>query len=218
MTGVVAVRREREETTHPEAASSAPRPRLRSLTVWPWLVVLAFTGCFHLYRGAPIDGVVYLLVALALALDASGVLPTVSRASSPAARPLVLIPAAALCGVVLVFAPRHSVADGIVVVAIGATVLALAWPDRSPASGTGAELDGRALRRSAVLWATASILGCLWELGAFFLGQSSPTAEYDFPPLSTLVGPLLDEPLGRAVLVTLWLLGGFALLRRGVRR
>lgn len=194
--------------------------RLTSFGVWPWLVVLAFTGCFHLYRNAPIDGVVYLLVGLALTLDALGVLPVVRRTAARAGHPLVLIPAAAACGIVLVFAPRHSIADGIVVTAIGATVLVLAWPDPAPGrprDEAGGE-DARLLRRSAALWASAGILGCLWELGAFFLGRSSPTAEYDFPPLSTLVGPLLDEPLGRAVLVALWLLGGWALLRRGERR
>lgn len=212
---MIGVRHQGEVTRHTTRLPvSGPRLRLASVRVWPWLVILVFTGSFHLYRGAPFDGAVYLLVALALTLDASGVFPVMRRVAARRRHPLILIPAALLCWIVLVFTPRHGIADGVVVVAIGATVLMLAWPDPAP-GGAPDHGDRRLLTRSAVLWATAGILGCLWELGAFFLGQASPTAAFDFPPLSTLVGPLLDEPLGRSVLVTLWLVGGFALLRRG---
>jgi len=45
----------------------------------------------------------------------------------------------------------------------------------------------------------------------------SPAAEFEHPPLSDLIEPLVANPFGRAACAALWLLAGAALLRRGRR-
>jgi hypothetical protein len=107
----------------------------------------------------------------------------------------------------------------VIVVGIGLSIIPFAWPNHASSSTDASvarpDTPSRAIKRAAVLWSILGVSLCLWELGSFFLGMPSPTAEYAHPPLSDLIGPLLDDPFGRAVGAALWLLGGAALLRRG---
>jgi hypothetical protein len=178
----------------------------------PWIAILALTAFFQFLRGAPVDGVIFLAVALALVADATGLLrrlplrPHVVRRATTVVVVIVL-------AVLLTALPRYSVADGVIVAAVGVTALLLAWPGDDRARDRPQARAG--VRRAAMLWATLGVLTCLWEVTMFFLGMPSPEAEYAHPPLSDLVGPLLDNPVLRFLLVVAWLAGGAALLRRG---
>lgn len=221
------------------ATADARLARLRTHTfayyVAPWVAILLIASGFHFYRRAPIDGTIYLLVAMGLLADAAGLLAKVGRTPIrlPPRGPLVV--AAVVLGVPLAITPRYGITDVIVISAIGIGVLVATWPvlpathaDSSarepsstlpPAAGPAPRTASRkATRLAAQLWAGIGILVCLWELSAFFLGQGSPESEYAFPPLSDLVGPMLDSLVGRVLLVAAWLAGGIALLNRGRSR
>lgn len=173
----------------------------------PWTAVLVATGVFHLFRGAPIDGVLFLGVAAVLVADALGWL-RVHGTVQP--RLGWLLGVAAVLGTLMVLAPRHGVVEGLVVSAIGLCVLLVTWnPPREPRPRTVA------LRRSAILFTTAGVLGCLWEVSAFLLGLPSEAAKLDHPSVSLLLDPFLDTIEGRIVFTALWLLVGIWLLRRG---
>lgn len=189
------------------------RARTRSIAIGliaPWTAILIVTAAFHASRGALIDALVFFAVAVALILDAE-----LYRRARPAIRlpPMpVTIAVAALLGAVLALSPRRGLLDGLILVAIGITVLPIAW---SPPSAHSAHSSSpNAIRRAAIAWSSVGVFGCLWELSAFWLGLPSDQARWDHPAVSHLVDPVLEEPAGRAVFVALWLAAGIALLAR----
>lgn len=177
----------------------------------PWTLILVITGLFQLFRGAPIDAAFFLAVAALLLTDAAGWL----RLSGPARpRTAWLLLAAIPLAVALVIAPRHGVAEGLIVSAIGLTVLIFAWssPDATARSMSPA------VRRAAILWGVVGVVCCLWEVASFLLGLPSPEAAIAHPSISELFDPLLNGLDGRAIFTVLWLLLGVALLRGRERR
>jgi hypothetical protein len=205
------------ENLGPDARANSARIRSRTLRDAPWIGILALTSGFQFFRGAPADGVVFAAAAAALIVDLTGALRFARTARQPPR--VVAFSVGVVIVALLTLLPRYSFADGAIVVGIGLSVIPFAWPNHassSPdASVAHADQPSRAIKRAAILWSILGVSLCLWELGSFFLGMPSPTAEYAHPPLSDLIGPLLDDPFGRAVCAALWLLGGAALLRRG---
>jgi hypothetical protein len=182
--------------------------------VSPWTIILIITGCFHLFRGAIADGVIFLAVAVALIADAAGLFGF-GRAPAPCRPPrVVLAVAAAVVGVPLLLAPLFGIVDLFVLLAVGVVTLMIAWPDTSLASEDSDAARAPARRRAAVLWAWVALAFCIWELAAYLLGRPSVAAEYAFPAMSDLVDPAVASPSWRVILVAGWLAGGAALLRR----
>lgn len=176
----------------------------------PWTVILVLTGLFQLYRGAPVDAAFFLVVAAVLVADEFG-LVVLPRVGIP--RLWMLAAAAVVLGTLMVLAPRHGVVEGLVVSAIGLTVLLFAWPDQGPSGSTRAPL-----RTAAILWSVVAVAACLVEVTSFLLGVPSEEAKFAHPSVSLLLDPALDTIEGRAVFTALWLVIGIALLRRGRQR
>jgi hypothetical protein len=187
----------------------------------PWTLILIITGLFQLFRGAPVDAAFFLCIAALLLADALGWL----RMSGPVRpRAAWLLAAGIPLAIALVLAPRHGVVEGIIVSAIGLTVLVLAWG--APAGPAGTTTKGTstprtsmspAVRRAAILWSIVGVVCCLWEVTSFLLGLPSPAAANAHPSISELFDPILNTVEGRAVFTVLWLLLGVALVRRGAR-
>lgn len=193
--------------------------RLR--TNLPWIAILGLTSGFQFFRGAPTDGMVFGIAGLVLVADIFGLMSFV-RIPSPRPRGGVTLTVGIVLTLLLTLLPRYSVTDGILLVGIGLTLVPFVWAE--PPARMQHERDGEddtrsrwrpTLRRSAVLWSCLVVVFCLRELGSFFLAMPSPQAEFDHPPLSDLLDPLMDNPFGRFAAVALWLLLGAALLRRG---
>lgn len=186
-----------------------------------WIGILALTSGFQFFRGAPMDGMVFGVAGLLLVADVFGLLSFVPILS-PRPRRDVTVVAGVVLTALLTLLPRYSVADGIILVAIGLTLVPFVWAE-PPArmkheadepNGTRAPWRP-ALRRAALLWLCLVVVFCLRELGSFFLSMPSPTAEFDHPPLSDLVDPIMDNPIGKFAGIALWLMLGASLLRRG---
>ncbi len=176
----------------------------------PWTVILVLTGLFQLFRGAPIDAALFLGVAAVLIADEFG-LVVLPRVATP--RLWVLAVAATLLGTLMVLAPRHSLVEGLIVSAIGLSVLLLAWPDHGGSSAARAPL-----RRAAILWSAVGVTAALIEVTSFVLGIPSEEAKFAHPSISLLLDPALDTIEGRVLFTALWLVAGIALLRRGHQR
>lgn len=191
------------------AREAGPRTLLRRLAR-PWTVILVATGLFQVFRGAPIDGAFFLVVAAVLVADEFGfvALPGVA-----APRRWVLGVAAAVLGTLMVLAPRHGLIEGLVVSAIGLSVLLFAWPDHG-----GTTAAQTPLRRAGILWSVVAVTVAVVELVSFLLGVPSAAAKFAHPSISLLLDPALDTIEGRIVFSALWLVVGIALLRRGRRR
>jgi hypothetical protein len=192
-------------------SDSAARRRV-SWPVAAWVAILILTGGFQIYRGAPVDGAVFLAMAGALILDLAGILPEPRTTEWRPSR-IILIGVLGAAAVVLALTPRHGIGDGIAIAISGILVFLVAWPQR--AAPAGSAWTPR-MRRTATLWAGVGIAICLWELTMFFLGAY--VDRNAFPALSDLLDPLLDQPIGRILFAAGWLVGGVALLRRGQGR
>jgi hypothetical protein len=206
---------------------------------WWWIAILVLCGSFQVFRGAPIDGVFFLAAAVALTADAAGWLATVDRYPLPHLHVAAQVVLGTIAVVIIAVVPQFDVVDLVVVSVIAATTLIVGWRDDgarlvvgtgdSGGTGSSGSSDGtgasgsrrpsltRPVRRSAILWAGAGVFLCLWELASFFLAMPSAAAEFDHPPLSDLVDPIVANPFGRALCAALWLLAGAALLKRGRR-
>lgn len=200
--------------------------RHRLALTWPWAAILLITSGFQFGRGAPIDGIVFAGVSIALLLDAA-VGPGLRRRQSvsnvrrparlrlrlptdPFPRRLTVVVGAAAAAIVG-FAPSFAPITGALVVLCGVLAMSIAWPhDRAMHP-----LDA-ASGRSAGIWAVLVIALCAWEVVNFFLGLGSAHADWEHPALSDLLAPLLAQPPLRAVGFAIWLLSGAALLRRGL--
>ena len=180
------------------------------LTIAAWITILIFTGSFQLYRQAYPDAAVFLALAVALIVGETGVLRRLDGKLLRPRRILVAIVVAA-DALVLVFTPRHGPADGIALAVSGVLVFLVAWPDEPPRE---TEPWTPRLTRAAIAWAILGIAFCIWELGMYFLGYGAE-GRTDFPALSDILDPVLNNPIGRAIGAAAWLAGGVALLRRG---
>jgi hypothetical protein len=196
-------------------ATRARRSTRVKVTILAWIAILILTGVFQFfYRGAIADGVVFTAMAAVLVVGETGILGRFDRWRWQPRRILVII-ALAIAAVVLVFTPRHGLADGVVIIASGLAVFIVAWPNPW-ASESEPDAWSIRLTRSAVAWAILGIAFCAWELTTYFLGLTA-TGRAEYPALSDLINPILNNPIGRLLGVAAWLAGGVALARRGRR-
>lgn len=176
----------------------------------PWTFILVVTGLFQVFRGAPVDGAFFLGIAVLLVADAFG-LVTIPGRRMP--RRAVMFGSAVIVGTLMVLAPRHGFVEGLIVSAVGLSVLIFAWPNPETTSPAVSPL-----RRAAIVWSILGVALALWELTSFILGLPSPEAAFRHPSISLLLDPVLDTLEGRIGFTTLWLISGIALLRRGRER
>lgn len=180
-----------------------------------WIGVLVITAVFHAVRGAPVDSAIYVAGAAVLTLDALGWLRVPLRmpvTRDTVSRRVLAGTLIAVASLTLGFTPLYSPADTAIVVGLGVLLLPVAWADRTRAE---AGPPASAVRRAAILWSIVIVAGCLWEIGVFFLGRDLSGSTTAYPALSDLLDPVLAWPPARVLLVACWLLGGYALLRRG---
>jgi hypothetical protein len=214
-----------ERNVRARAAQRFSAARLRAVAS-PWTVILILTGGFQYYRGAPVDGTIFIALAAALVLDALGLIPLDAVHARRPARSLVFV-IALVFTTLLVLAPPNGLIDQLTLAIIGLAALAVAWPESAPEAvrasvpgspaqrSEGTHRRSSAFTRAAVLWAALGVAVCVWEMVAFFMGPVNTPAAFAHPTLSSLFEPLVGWPPGRFVFVSVWLLGGAALLRRG---
>jgi hypothetical protein len=181
----------------------------RRRTPWPpWahpaILILLITGCFHVYRGAPVDGVVFLGVGCWLAVTETRTPADVVDEHAPPWPPHAAIWCLLLVTAVLTPAPRYGLVDVTVVGLLGTAVVLLA--------ATRADSAPPARRGVAWPYVVVGLVAALNELTAYLL-ETSPAAELRHPAFSDLMDPVFDWPPTRGLLVVVWLAGGLWLLR-----
>lgn len=211
---------------HHTGEAAADRPGARAAAVFgaarnPVVLILLAIAFFTSISGKPVDGVLMLTVAVALAWDhARAALGRAPGAELPAARvPVasrrrVLVVAALVVGGAAYAAVvgsfiRYSWPATAGIVALGTVVVLLGWhgplrirpAENLPAVGTAA-------------WAVAGIAGCLWELATLLMQPDLTTGSYAHPTISTLTDPLLAGWPGRSVVLAAWLALGWFLAER----
>lgn len=180
-----------------------------SLSAVLWICILAIMAGFQTWRGAYVDGILFFSLVTMLVIDRlTGGRLIILKKPIIAPKVLTLAITGAL-GVILVLAPRHSWIDLAAFIAIGVTVLIVAWepaPERL-------ERPKVAMLRSMWFWSMAAVVLCLWEATAFVLSVTMPNGYMYFPTISVLLDPIVENLGGRGVFVGLWLAAGYGLLR-----
>jgi hypothetical protein len=226
----------RTDRTAPAGAVVATRPTESKWLSIPWIAILFITATFHFYRGVPIDGWMFLILAVALTADlvrkARTPRTAVATSAGVPSRARVwmlggmLVAVMVLVWAVLLLAPAASIGVPAVVGMVGIVMLLIAWPDPpSTVAREGGERTGTPpaagqaprMRRATYWWAGVVLFLCLWELSTYFIDRFAPTDEGTYPPLTDLLAPLFAEGSSRWLMTALWLAACAALLRQ-VRR
>ncbi|MGA8247868.1 MAG: hypothetical protein WB797_13275 [Nocardioides sp.] len=180
----------------------------RRRTPWPpWahpaIVIVVITGWFHLYRGAPVDGVVFLGVGCWLAVtEARAPAPVVDELAVAGPRRSSVRTLVAVAGV-LTLAPRYGSVDVMVVGLLGIAAVLLA--------ATRGDVAPPVRRGPAWPYAVVGLVAALNELTAYLL-ETSPAADWRHPAFSDVMNPVFAWAPTRGLLVLVWLAGGLWLL------
>ncbi|MEY4532696.1 MAG: hypothetical protein RI926_465 [Actinomycetota bacterium] len=184
------------------------RPRW-SLSAILWICVLAIMAGFQTWRGAYVDGILFFSLSAMLVIDRLTAGKIVILKKHVVAPKVVTLGITGVLGLVLVLAPRHSWIDLVAFIAIGVTLLIVAWepaPER-------VKRPQQAMLRSMWFWSMAAVALCVWEATAFILSVTVPNGYMYFPTISVLLDPFVESLGGRMVFVGLWLAAGYGLLR-----
>jgi hypothetical protein len=184
---------------------------LKFLKQWgitnPWVWVYLVTTSLQVFRGSPIDTLIFGGSTLLVWLDAAGFFKRNLR-ERPRVRNSLIAVVMLVLGIALSFFPRHTYVHGAIMIAILPVALYLVWHrDRGPK-----EKPDRVMVRTKAIWMVLCLLLCVWEFSANILGQLENSL-YTHPTISVLIDPFLDATVGQTVFVVLWLFLGVGLLR-----
>lgn len=174
-----------------------------------WMSVLTIMATFQTWRGAYVDGILFYAIVAMLVIDRLTGGRIVLMKKPVVAPKVVTLGITGVLGAVLVLAPRHSWIDLVAFIAIGVTVLIVAWEPYE----VRVKRPRHALIRSVWFWSLAAVAICLWEATAFVLSVTMPGGNENFPTISVLLDPFVENQWGRMVFVGLWLAAGYGLLR-----
>lgn len=182
-------------------------------TFSPWIILLAVIAWWHSWRGVEADVWIHGVVAAILFLDAFGLnLIKPHRRRMLSARSGYVLAAALF--IPLTFTPRHGVVDKVVLGILAAFCLYYVWTDDNVTNQREIPL----LRHTNKVWWYVIVAFLIVECSAFMLASSDHGNDEMYPALSVLLNPFLNETFSRGILVALWLLLGFKLLRIPVRK
>ncbi|HEV2777767.1 MAG TPA: hypothetical protein VGX25_00045 [Actinophytocola sp.] len=182
------------------------------------ILIMLVAGLVHFARGAPVDGVIFVSIALGLMVaglrDRGDPRPRSRRERGVGSgeRPAVgwVLLAAVGCvgyGVMVGGWVPASVPVKVAVALPGLAILPLAWrvgsASTAPRPGAG-----------RWVWAAVMVAVCLWELNSFLRQPDPRTASYDHPTLSVVLTPLFEAREVRSALLVGWLAVGLWLAWR----
>jgi hypothetical protein len=173
----------------------------------PWVWVYLVTTSLQVFRGSPIDTLIFGGSTLVVWLDAAGFFKKSLHERPKIGNALIAVVMLVLA-LSLSFFPRHTYLHGGIMIAILPFALYLVWHrDRGPK-----EKADPVMVRTKATWMVLSLLLCIWEFSANILGQLENSL-YTHPTISVLIDPFLDNTIGQTVFVVLWLFLGVGLLR-----
>ena len=165
----------------------------------PWLPYFLVTFVFQIIRGSVVDSVIFGLASLLLFADWKRLIPW-ELPERPKYRRWMIVLGMVGSALVLYLSPRASLADIGLLIALAPISLALVfYRDHGPMPK-----DTPAMRRSVRLWLVVMVSMALFEMFAF-IWASAYKDEKSFPTISYLVGPILDNNIGRTIFLVIWL-------------
>ena len=178
----------------------------------PWLPYLLTTFVFQVIRGAVGDSIIFGLACLLLILDWKRMLPW-ELPERPNYKKRWVVVGLVLAALILFFAPRASIFDIVLLLAIAPTALTLVYyRDHGPLPA-----DTPALKLSVRIWVLIIVAMALFDLFAYIWANVFKD-DKNFPTVSILMEPVLANPIGRTFFLMLWMLAGAYILGMWRRR
>ncbi len=170
-----------------------------------WLVVFLGGAVFQFWRGASIDTLVYVSVALLVIVAVQERFPTPEFSATRFTTAALTLLVSTL---VFILFPIHSWPTAIFYVLLVPVLLRIIWkkesePSQSPTS---------ALRRSSKIWFVIGSLTCICELGNYFASDFT-NDDKSYPTLTVLVDPFVADNVGKVIFVIVWMAIGVGLFR-----
>lgn len=182
--------------------------KLRSAALW--LVVFICGAAFQLWRGSPIDTIVYTAAALLVLLAVQKRFRTPEYDATQftiAASPLLLFTS------VFIFFPIHSW----IVAACYLLLVPVLWRIFWQGETMPLPRSTNAARRSSVIWFALGSLTCVCELGNYFASEITHD-DKSFPTLTVLVDPIVANSWGKVAFVVVWAGIGAGLMRVSTKK
>ena len=183
----------------------------------PIVAILVLVSLFTVLSGKPLDGLLLVTVATALAWDAGMARQPAQqgawrlRSRPPRLRVVAVGSAAAVIYALTVGSfTRYSWPATAGVVGLGASVVVVGWggPSRQR------PIPAKFARIGAFTWGFLFVGASLWELAALLMQPNIETSSYAHPTISTLTDPLLASAPGRAIALLGWIALGAYLVER----
>ncbi|KAA1422840.1 hypothetical protein FE697_011855 [Mumia zhuanghuii] len=174
------------------------------------VAVLGGLAAFQVFRGSGRDLAILTCLALVALLGIGRTTPRVAVPRPSRDVGAVVLPAAAVAGLLLVATPRYAPVAVVVVSTVGLLALLVAWGPDDRLDRAVSELEParrRPIARAATAWLGIVAVVALWQLVSYVPG----------PTFSDLFDPWVDDVPGRAAFVIVWLAGLCGLLRHGWR-
>ena len=176
----------------------------------PWVLIFVGMAIFHLWRESLADVFIFGAGAVLILSQVMGL----TKLGFKRQLKFGVLPIAAvvfLSSIVLFVSPRHELANFLTLLSfipIGIALLLYVDEEVHPIP-TISELRGR------LVWTLWAGLFAITELIAYLGGKLNGDLT-KFPTISVLLDPVLDQPVGRAIFIALWLSAGVYLF--GIRR
>jgi hypothetical protein len=175
-----------------------------------WLVIFVGGAVFQLWRGSPVDTIIYLVVALLVFFSSQ------HRIQIPAFKETRFSSAAFLLLVamlVFIFLPIHSWIVSIIYLILVPFLFRIIWQQDLPVL----HKPNSALRRSSKTWVTIGLLTCVCELGNYFASDFTHN-DKAYPTITVLLDPVVADTWGKVIFVIIWAGIGIGILRVSTQR
>jgi hypothetical protein len=176
----------------------------------PALSVVLLALVVHVIRQNPVDILVFAAVAALIVAEPRLTVRARPRPAWLLRWPVPVTTAVALAGLVAV-TDRTAPAIRVALAALGAVALVLVLR-----AGPGS--PGQVPTPRSWVWVAVLLSGAVLELADFLSQADARTDNPAHPTLSTVVEPLLDGPVARALAAAGWVLAGWWLVRIATER
>lgn len=170
-----------------------------------WLIVFTLGAAFQLWRGSPIDTLIYSIAALLVIVMIQDKFEIPEFGASRFGEvALILI----ICGGFFTIVPIHSWLTTACLLVLVPALLKVIFGKESIAS----QNSTKALARSSKIWFVIGSLTCLFELGNYFASEATHD-DKTFPTLTVLLDPFVADSVGKVIFVAVWTAIGVGLIR-----
>jgi hypothetical protein len=184
------------------------KTRLKGLN--PWVLVFVGMAGFHIWRQSPVDITIFALAAALILSQVFGA-TRIGFIQQPQISVWIIAAVTISSAAILFLAPRSGAVVIITLLAFVAIGAILLFYRDLPPHPT----PSQPVLRARLAWSIWALVFALIEWAAY-LGARSTGSLDGYPTISVLLDAPLDQPLGRAVFVALWLIAGVYLF--GIRR